>query len=74
MIKPNDRVRIRPADPQIYEMLDIAFDRPLVGSAIAAFRASSPFAYDNRERWCVRLDDDFYGLFYETEIEVILNE
>lgn len=69
MIVARSRVRIRPDDPRIYEMLNVGAGR-LVGTVVTAHEPA-PFSHDSRVRWCVRFDNNHYGLFYAHELEEI---
>ena len=66
MIQNRSRVQVQPDDPRFYEMLNVT-PGLLVGTIITAHEPA-PFAHDNRIRWCVRLDNNHYGLFYEHEL------
>lgn len=70
MIQQDSRVRIRPDNLRLREMLRIQPNDDVTGKAIKLY-LSPPQAHDVRPRWCVRLDVDYYGLFYEHEIEVL---
>lgn len=66
MIVAQSRVRVRPDDPRYYEMMNVT-DGLLVGTVVT-FYEPAPFSHDKRVRWCVRLDNNHYGLFYEHEL------
>lgn len=72
MIRALSRVHVRPADPRIYEMLKVT-DGYLAGTVVAAHEPA-PFTHDSRVRWCVRLDNNHYGLFHEHELEEITHD
>lgn len=69
MIQARARVRIRPDDPRIYEMLNVSVGS-LLGTVITSHEPA-PFAHDKRTRWCVRFDNNHYGLFYAHELEEV---
>lgn len=70
MIPCNSRVRVRPDNPMIWEMFNVKIDKDVVGEVIDVYQPP-PFAHDNRQRWCVKLDIGYYSLFYEHELEVL---
>jgi hypothetical protein len=69
MIQLKSRVRVRPDNPQLYEMLNL-HNNDLIGEVVGLYEPSK-YAHDVRPRWCVKLDINHYNLFYEHELEEI---